>query len=230
MWTISEVKSRGKGAFLANYFKSVIAAFVLSLLTAGTAASTSSQADKDNLENFFQTADPTLIYVFFGTIMTISFISLILKIFLFNPLQVGGYRFFKRNVEEGNVGLNVLTEGFGTYAHSFITLFLRDLFLCLWSCLFLIPGIIKAYSYRMVPYIIKDNPELSATQVITRSREMMNGHKWNAFVYDLSFIGWYILGIIPFAGQILTIFWTAPYKQNSDAALYLEISGHSLHS
>jgi uncharacterized membrane protein len=82
----------------------------------------------------------------------------------------------------------------------------------------------------MVPYIIKDNPELSATQVITRSREMMNGHKWNAFVYDLSFIGWYILGIIPFAGQILTIFWTAPYKQNSDAALYLEISGHSLHS
>jgi uncharacterized membrane protein len=77
----------------------------------------------------------------------------------------------------------------------------------------------------MVPYIIKDNPELSATQVITRSREMMNGHKWNAFVYDLSFIGWYLLGCITCG--IALAFYVYPYKLNADAQLYLAIKKQS---
>ncbi len=74
----------------------------------------------------------------------------------------------------------------------------------------------------MVPYIIKDNPELSATEVIKKSREMMDEHKWHTFVYDLSFIGWIILSII--TGGIVQLFGFGPYKANSDAALYLELS------
>ena len=74
----------------------------------------------------------------------------------------------------------------------------------------------------MVPYILKDNPELSATEVITKSREMMNGHKWRTFLYDLSFIGWYLFGIVTF-GLAMALF-VAPYKHNADAALYIELS------
>ena len=73
----------------------------------------------------------------------------------------------------------------------------------------------------MVPYIIKDNPELSATEAITRSREMMNGHKMEAFLMDLSFIGWYILGGLTF--DLVNIFWTQPYHQSARAKFYTEL-------
>ena len=79
-------------------------------------------------------------------------------------------------------------------------------------------GIIKAYSYRMVPYILKEHPELSGTKAITLSRQMMNGHKWNAFVLDLSFIGWIILSALTLG--ILHIFYVGPYIQATDAELY----------
>lgn len=92
-----------------------------------------------------------------------------------------------------------------------------------WSLLFCIPGIIKMYSYMLVPYLIKDNPELSATETITRSRELMNGHKWEAFVMDLSFIGWYLLGAISLG--LVNTFWTNPYHESARARFYLELLG-----
>ena len=89
--------------------------------------------------------------------------------------------------------------------------------------LLFIPGIIKSYSYRLVPYIIKDNPELSATEAITRSRQLMDGHKLDAFLLDLSFIGWYILGFI--TANLVNIFWTMPYHYNANAEFYLDLLG-----
>ena len=140
---------------------------------------------------------------------------------VFNPLQVGCFRFFYKNIEDPDTKLGIIKEGFGAYGHVFLTLLLRDLFLALWSMLFCIPGIIKMYSYRMVPYIIKDNPELSATEVITRSREMMNGNKGKAFLLDLSFWGWFLLGAVTM-GLAFT-FWAGPYYESANAALYLEL-------
>ena len=70
----------------------------------------------------------------------------------------------------------------------------------------------------MVPYIIKEHPEISGTQAISLSRQMMNGHKWNTFVLDLSFLGWHILSILTLG--ILEIFFVTPYIQATDAELY----------
>ena len=64
------------------------------------------------------------------------------------------------------------------------------LYTFLWSLLLLIPGIVKAYEYRMVPYLLADYPELSTEEAFRISREMMNGEKMNTFILDLSFIGW----------------------------------------
>ena len=222
MWTISELKERGKAAFKANYWNSVIVAVLLSLLAGGAGASAKGETNAEELQSSLMMLDPLALQIFFGGLMTVSVIAFLLRIFVFNPLQVGGYRFFKKNVEEGYAPLGTIGEGFSDYGRIFITLLLRDVFLALWSCLFIIPGIVKSYSYRMVPYIIKDNPELSATEVITRSRELMNGNKWRAFVLDLSFLGWIILGAI--TCEIVGIFWTNPYIQNTNAALYLELS------
>lgn len=97
------------------------------------------------------------------------------------------------------------------------------LYIFLWSLLFIIPGIVKAYQYRMVPYILADRPELDQKEVFALSKQMMDGEKWNAFVLDLSFLGWHILGII--TAGILEIFYIAPYVNLTNAQLYLTLSG-----
>ncbi|RKM55224.1 DUF975 family protein [Butyrivibrio sp. X503] len=226
MWTISDVKAKGKSAFKANYGNSVVAALIASLFAGGSAAVSrysNNQASGESGSSISIPADQAIaLLVTLLTVFLASYaVLLVLKIFVFNPLKVGCYRFFRLNAENPGTSLSAIKEGFGDYGHTFCTLFLTDLFLALWSLLFIIPGLIKGYSYRMVPFILKDNPELSATEVITRSRMMMNGHKWNAFVLDLSFIGWFLLTIITCG--IVGILWTNPYYSNTNAALYLEL-------
>lgn len=228
----TELKSIGKAAFKANYWSSVVASLVLYALLGGTAAANSANGSSaettvqgQSIENAVNGLTDTQQFAVLGAIATaglvITIISLLIKIFLTNPLQVGCYHFFRNNVATTGATLNDLKEGFGDYGRVFITLFLRDLFLVLWSLLFFIPGIVKSYSYRLVPYLLKDHPELSATEAITRSRQMMNGHKWQAFTLDLSFIGWYLLGILTLGA--VTIFWANPYHDNAAAAFYLDL-------
>lgn len=94
---------------------------------------------------------------------------------------------------------------------------LVGLFTALWSLLLIIPGIIAAINYSLVYFVKLDNPELGALEVLRKSKEMMNGHKWNFFVLILSFLGWAILGI--FTLGILYL-WLVPYIQVTYANFY----------
>ena len=228
MWTISDLKAQGKAAMKANYKNSVIAGIIMALFSVGTASGTRSTLTPEQQQELTDSTSglsseqlAIIAAAVIGAALFVFAISLVLRIFVFNPLNVGCFRFFRLNVEDNTTSLGVIKEGFSDYGRVFITLFLRDLFLTLWCMLFVIPGIVKAYSYRMVPYILKDNPELSATEVITKSRQMMNGNKWNAFVLDLSFIGWWCLTALTCG--ILGIFFTNPYYYNTSAALYTEL-------
>ena len=80
------------------------------------------------------------------------------------------------------------------------------------------PGIIKSYAYSMVPYILAENPELDRNRVFQLSSQMMDGHKWEAFVLSLSFIGWVLLG--EFTGRLTNIFYTQPYMSATFAEFY----------
>ncbi|MBQ4416795.1 MAG: DUF975 family protein [Butyrivibrio sp.] len=232
---IKEIKQTGKTAFRANYWRCVVVAFLLGILTAGTSAAAGSSAPVPGTDITTQEQEVTdalnsltpdqqlqFVTIILGAVSVILVISMLLKIFLSNPLQVGGFRFFRKNVTDPSTGIGVVGEGFGNYGHTFLTLLLCDIFLALWTMLLVIPGIIKAYSYRLVPYLIKDHPELSATETITRSRELMNGHKMEAFILDLSFIGWYLLGVITL--NLVNIFWTDPYRHSASAAFYLRLT------
>jgi len=149
-------------------------------------------------------------------------VGLALSILVFNPLIVGCYRFFLQN-SRSQAELGELGAGFrDDWGNVVLTMFLKNLFLILWSLLFIVPGIVKAYSYRMVPYLLKEHPELKSTQAITMSRRLMNGHKWNAFVLDLSFLGWFLLSALTFG--ILHIFYVGPYVQATDAELYKAVT------
>lgn len=226
MWTRVELKERGKAAFRANYWPNVIAALLLYLLTAGSSVATRTQTQNTDLETEFNgmpdNSKMLIVLAVMGVVAVVIVVSVLLDIFLFNPLKIGCYAFFKKNVAEGNAELALIKEGFSEYGHKFLTMLLADLFVFLWCLLLIVPGIIKVYSYRMVPFIVRDNPELSPTEVITRSRQMMDGQKWETFMLDLSFIGWYLLSALTLG--ILAVFWVNPYYYNTNAALYLRLS------
>lgn len=150
--------------------------------------------------------------------LSFSNISNILSL-LALPLSWGLTVSLLRNHREESVDLENLFDGFrgGRYTRVFCALFLVNLFTFLWTLLLIIPGIIKAFSYALTPYILLDEPELTARQAITRSCEIMQGRRWKLFCLYLSFIGWGILCLLTFGIGFL---WLVPYMNASIAAFY----------
>jgi uncharacterized membrane protein len=107
--------------------------------------------------------------------------------------------------------------GFNQFGRAFGCMFLTGLFTFLWSLLLVIPGIVKAFSYMLTPYIVLEHPELSVTEAITESRRLMDGNKWRAFFLGLSFLGWWILGILTCG---ILFLWIAPYQGITFGAFY----------
>ena len=114
----------------------------------------------------------------------------------------------------------MIADGFQmNYQGNVVTMFCRDLFIGLWSLLLVIPGIVKSYEYRMVPYILAENPSIHRKDAFKLSQEMMDGEKWNAFVLDLSFILWRLAAA--FTCGILNIFYVNPYIDLTFTELYI---------
>ena len=100
--------------------------------------------------------------------------------------------------------------GFDDFWSAFKVTFLAGLFTFLWSLLFCIPGIIKAISYSMAPYILAENKGKSARECIKESMAMTDGYKMDLFVLELSFIGWGFLCAITLG---IASIWVIPYIQ-----------------
>lgn len=97
-------------------------------------------------------------------------------------------------------------------------------FIFLWSLLFVIPGIIAAYRYAMVPYLIAEFPDLTVMDAMRESKRLMCGNKWRLFCLNFSFIGWIFVAMLTFGVGFL---WIEPYMQAANAAFYLEVTGRS---
>ena len=89
-------------------------------------------------------------------------------------------------------------NGFNITGKAIWLAIITQFFTFLWSLLFIIPGIVKIFAYSMAPYILADDPELTANQALSKSKEIMNGHKFDLFVLQLSFLWWYMLSAITF--------------------------------
>ena len=224
MWTNGDLKLRGKTAMKANYWPTVAVSLILSFASAGaaggTAGSKGSQAGEE-IANSFSGLDSesivALVLVVFGIIMAVAIVMGLIRVFVLNPLEVGCQGYFIAN-SKGYGDIGELKTGFNPWMRNVAALFFRDLFIILWSLLFVIPGIVKGYSYRMVPYILAENPEIGAMDAITLSRKMMNGNKMKAFMLDLSFIGWTLLACLTCG--LLFIFYVQPYYNCTCAELY----------
>ncbi len=112
---------------------------------------------------------------------------------------------------------STLFEGFGIAGKVIVLALLESIFVFLWSLLFVIPGIIAIYRYRFALYSLCEDPELSSSAALRRSKQLTRGFKWQLFVLDLSFIGWEILAGM--TGHILDI-WLDPYRSQTDMGYY----------
>ena len=226
-WTRAELKTRAKAAVKMYYWKMVLVAFILSMIGGG-ASSVGSRSTSDNsagsgARSMFEGINMQAAMIAVIIVLVVVVIALALSVFVFNVLEVGCRGFFSRSMTE-DPELGLIADGFTkNYWNCVKTQFLKSLFIGLWSLLFVIPGVIKAYEYRMVPYLLAEHPEMSSGEIFARSKEMMQGNKWDTFVLDISFVGWVLLSGITLG--ILYIFWVGPYIAATDAALYHRISG-----
>ncbi len=137
------------------------------------------------------------------------------------PLSIGLYVICLDITYGETIKVSALFTPFkNMFGKSILTWLLYLIYMCLWSFLFVIPGIIKAFSYSMTFYILLENPNMTANEAITESRRIMNGHKWELFVLQLSFIPWMLLGCVTFG---LGYIYVEPYMRATITNFYHNI-------
>lgn len=137
-------------------------------------------------------------------------------------IEVGYARFNLDLVDRRDASFEALFAYFANWKTTAVARLLQSVYVLLWSLLFIIPGIIATYSYAMTSYILAEHPELTASEAIAQSKEMMSGNRWRLFCLQFSFIGWSLLCALTLGIGNL---WLTPYRQAATAAFYREISG-----
>jgi len=180
----------------------------------------------DAIESMSPIVFGTYLVVLMFFVLIFWLVALAIKILALQPLEVGISRFMLKSVDD----IAKLGEISYTFDHNYKNgvkvMFFKELYVFLWSLLLVIPGIYKSYQYRMVSYILAEEPDIAYRDALQRSKELMQGHKWAAFVLDLSFIGWHMLSVVTCG--LSEIFYVTPYVNLANAALYRRLTDYGV--
>ena len=210
-----DLKQAGKSLFKKNYWCSVLIGLLMLLVGEGAGFSVSVGSSDMSFENLIGDADlefflesPITIFAGFGLV-----VGMLIAYFIFMPLYCGGIRYFLKTRKNQSTDLGELTQNFKdkTFLNVAKISFLKDISVLLWSLLFIIPGIIKAFEYWAINYILAVRPDIDRKEAHRLSKILMDGNKWDCFVLGLSFLGWSILGSFTFG--LLNVFFVNPYMQ-----------------
>lgn len=184
-----------------------------------------------NLDRFYDlAADGKYDYAvqYMQTLMPSSSARLIdfLLMITMSIVNAGYIVFLLNTIRRTGACLGNLLDGFGFFLKIIALNLLQDIFISLWSMLFIVPGVIAAYRYRMAIYLLCDDPSLSPLECIRESKRLMAGHKGELFMLDLSLLGWVILAEIPYIGYAARL-WTVPYVGMVKALYYDRLLGRS---
>lgn len=229
MWTREQIKTRAKSVLRGSYWKAFLVSIILGIVGGGTGGfnfrwninSNDSGYERYVPQSIMDNTRHMIPYII--SIATIAIIITLLiflfRIFVGYAIEVGGKRYFVRaagkDVDLNNIGYSFNGE---RYKNIIKVMLYRGVLIILWTLLLVIPGIIKSYAYNMVPYILADNPQIGYKRAIEISNGMTDGEKFNMFILDLSFIGWYILGSLALGIGVLFV---NPYVYATQAELYL---------
>ena len=232
VWYCRDLKYRGKQALRKNYWAAVVVSLILAVAVgigsggggSSSVANTVTHTEVyDGTLRFSMNSAAPFVWLFsalaLGALLILGSIFILLKIFVGNVLEVGARGFYIENLYSApSVGKILAPFRSGQYWNIVKIMFFRDLFIFLWTLLFVIPGIVKSYEYKMIPYLLAEKPGMSKQEAFDRTREMMYGQKGNAFVLDLSFLPWLFLNAFTF--NILGILYLQPYMDATQAELY----------
>ncbi len=146
---------------------------------------------------------------------------------IMGALLFGLYLYYLTIVREKIGDFNLLFKAFsfsgknlGLFGKTLGVYLLMNLYIFLWTLLLIVPGIIAAYSYRMVFYLMIDDPDIGVSEALRQSKKIMYGYKSKLFCLDLSFIGWVLLCILTLGIGLL---WLYPYMLTSQTIFYEEL-------
>lgn len=251
----AEARKALRGKWLVAILTGLVASLIgASIATAGSGVNYNS--NNNSTGALFQELQMTGFWLNFRTIILGAFVALvvwlIIAIIISGAGKLGYAIFNLKLVDEKNAEFKDLFSQFHRLGDGFCMNFLVGLYTLLWSLLFVIPGIIKTYSYAMTPYILAENPGMTASDAITKSRRIMDGNKWRLFCLGFSFIGWGLLCVAPTliatgiltgiaiqTRSVLAFLWIIPlsiptgvgmlflhpYQEAAWAAFYRDISG-----
>ena len=161
--------------------------------------------------------------------LTLSGLGTVVAVLLIAPLEYAMYNtllMVVRNEETGSLVEKMWSLFKGNYDRYVVAMVLETLVIVGLSLItFGIAGIIFAYAYKMVPYLLQDYPDLTPKEALKLSREMMRGSKWDLFVLDLSFIGWIVLGVLSMG---ILLFWITPYIATAEAEFYNDLKNEAI--
>lgn len=247
MWTRIELKDYAKDFLRKHYWKAFLVCLIFTILAGNGNNSSSNNGSNSNTNHTIVYEQEVglnnsnsiisnagregfKIFGFFpgffigSTIFAFVLILWIITLFIGPLITVGKNRFFL-NGFQGNVGVGYVFSAFNReeFWDIFTCMFITKVKNVLWYFILIVPGIVKSYEYSMVPYILTTRTNLTSSEAIEISRELTDGHKWEMFVLDLSFIGWILLGGLLFG---IGGFFVTPYYEATMARLYNVLSGN----
>jgi len=244
----ADFRAIARDALSGKWLISALTAFVASLIGASLTSSGGGANVRINNSNgsfneFFSQEVWNYIRMFLVIFVTYSAIATLVSLLIGGAGKLGYAKYNLNLVDGREARFSDLFSQFDRILEGFLMNLLLSLYIFLWSLLFVIPGLIKSYSYAMTPYILSEHPEYGPNDAITASREIMNGNKFRLFCLHLSFIGWSLLCSVPSViaaiGLVTGGYYLLPlvlvtivgnlflsaYMEAAQAVFYREVSG-----
>ena len=216
----SDLRYQARQTLAGKWGIAVLAGFLAALLgglVAGSGAGPNLNLEEEELRDI-----PRVLLPYIMMLASIGGILGIVRFIVGGPVKLGYCRFLLKMQDGEDAQVGDLFSRFDRFGDGFCLELLTSLYIMLWSLLFIIPGLVKAYAYAMAPFILEENPNMTPSEAIKASRELMDGHKFDLFCLHWSFFGWALLSVLTLGIGSL---WLNPYMNAATAAFYRSIAG-----
>ncbi|WP_291211193.1 DUF975 family protein [Gemmiger sp.] len=235
MWTRTLLKNNAKQALRGRYWRGFWICLALSIAGLDGAGASSGSAARQAVDT--TTGDTSSVYDILSGIPDSMLMALAVGaligavigicwvLFVLYPLNVGRCRYFMESRQSLTPASTVVSTFRRPYGNPIVVQLLTNLKVTLGYILLIVPGVYWSYCYALVPYLLAENPYMTATRAMELSKEMMEGEKWNYFVLQLSFFGWLLLCAFTLG---IGGFFLEPYMQATYAEFYAAMRSKAL--
>lgn len=231
------LKENAKTSFKKKWFESAVVALIMGIFAGTTSFSYNFGSDSSetmyeysgsSFGDVFSMIPSEILYGFLSAFATIGLVFSLAGIFLGPIFIVGGNRYFLKIRKGINTDIGEVVGNFkdGNYWNLVKISFFKGIKILLWMCLLFIPGIVKTYEYFLIDYILAVRPDIESKEAFNLSKKLMDGHKMDAFVLGLSFIGWTLLSGFTFG--ILNLAYVNPYMHATFNEFYCYIRAEGI--